>query len=82
MLCLSWQTRFQHADNSKVNFLPARRLPDESGGRPNLQMRASGNARKTMKCGRQSVLILTRDRNADIYLLFPDGSAAMISVND
>ena len=43
---------------------------------------ASGNARKTMKCGRRSLLISMRDRSADICRLFHDAEAAMISAND
>jgi len=33
---------------------------------------ASGNARKTMKCGRRSLLISVRDRSADICRVFHD----------
>ena len=42
----------------------------------------SGNARKTMKCGRRSLLISTRDRSADICRVFHDAEAATISAND
>jgi hypothetical protein len=45
-------------------------------------MLASGSARKTMKCGRRSLLISTRDRNADICRVFHDAEAATISAND
>jgi hypothetical protein len=45
-------------------------------------MLASGNARKTMKCGRRLLLISTRDRSADICRVFHDAEAARFWAND
>jgi hypothetical protein len=38
-----------------------------------IRQRGSGNARKTMKCGRRLSLILERGRSADICRVFHDG---------
>jgi hypothetical protein len=43
---------------------------------------ASGNARKTMKCGRRWLLISMRDRSGGICRVFHDAKVAMISAND
>lgn len=56
----------------------AKHLPAESGRKPNLRTRTSGNARRTTPCGRRSSLISVSFRTEDTFRLFPDAGEAMI----
>jgi hypothetical protein len=58
-----------------------RRTPYRAVANKRIRQLASGNARKTMKCGRRSLLISTRDRSADICRVFHDGEATRIWAN-